>query len=631
MSGIHDSQSQPPIWSHLNHIHSLISAAISTKIPSIFSSALSHSLSRTPSRPNLIQSPPDPSIRSDLAQLSRISGEISSHLEDIHGWLGAFACEDGDNIAKVESSQLHQDLIGMFAAIRVRNSKGSKDFRSEFEARVAAAQKDIERIRHVLGLVEFIRVLNIKQLGRAIFSIARHVPLKDISNPSIPNWPAIEDSLMMIKSMSYTLRKELNYPGTSRIASDPELKSLITKLHLVSTFIFNSTDLRSEKRPIDLRDDSVRKLIEDFGLDLARYRQKVDRSGINIEMYKDTQYAALVYRDIVQKCLGYAIRDVKGDGNCFFRSVARSVMPLISQKIEDVISLNLRKKVNVGKMQSLEAKGENPEKYAFYGFVIPEINDSIMMARPGIWADHIQLQKISKLLSRPLNLLCFDDFKQKLTNEGKITPGPDFTILPPISPESSIASIPIVSDPIWLFFTPLPGHYEALVLPRGLSVGSRGIGVEMGAVVKDVREMERAVKAGGGAYPASEKIVHVYLRLENEVCELERKVCSLSSLPKESRPAAATEIKERGRQVILAVSTLHFVLQNIGLQSFLASLKNSTGQIGPEHLWDIYGDIVPLLFRENELLFDEDEPISTGEGPLSFICQNVYRIFEKAR
>ncbi len=52
----------------------------------------------------------------------------------------------------------------------------------------------------------------------------------------------------------------------------------------------------------------------------------------------------------------------------------------------------------------LKQKGQ-AQDYPFHGFVIENVNDSVTMARAGVWADHIQVTKLALLLQRPIQLV----------------------------------------------------------------------------------------------------------------------------------------------------------------------------------------------------------------------------------
>lgn len=71
----------------------------------------------------------------------------------------------------------------------------------------------------------------------------------------------------------------------------------------------------------------------------------------------------------------------------------------------------------------MQAHGKGAE-YQFHGFVIENVNDSLTMAKAGVWADHIQVQKLSQKLQRPLELFTFDDVALRMDRQGKYVPFP---------------------------------------------------------------------------------------------------------------------------------------------------------------------------------------------------------------
>jgi hypothetical protein len=129
----------------------------------------------------------------------------------------------------------------------------------------------------------------------------------------------------------------------------------------------------------------------------------------------------------------------------------------------------------------MQAHGKGAE-YQFHGFVIENVNDSLTMAKAGVWADHIQVQKLSQKLQRPLELFTFDDVALRMDRQGKyvsfplslsfrsvlfrvahvfmsslvrLRPGKDYMI-----------GTEFGGPPISLYYTPSPGHYEVISLPQ---------------------------------------------------------------------------------------------------------------------------------------------------------------------
>jgi hypothetical protein len=164
------------------------------------------------------------------------------------------------------------------------------------------------------------------------------------------------------------------------------------------------------------------------------------------------------FKRLVTDHTPYTIHKIDGDGNCFFRAVVRHTYPNITRAWEDALSLGLRKRLNTVQLRSyremplfsrsrppcsplhvcvlshkqqhqqgsereMQAHGKGAE-YQFHGFVIENVNDSLTMAKAGVWADHIQVQKLSQKLQRPLELFTFDDVALRMDRQGKYVPFP---------------------------------------------------------------------------------------------------------------------------------------------------------------------------------------------------------------
>jgi len=162
-----------------------------------------------------------------------------------------------------------------------------------------------------------------------------------------------------------------------------------------------------------------------------------------------TDYILSAFRTIITQHLGYHITNVTGDGNCFFRAVMKHLYPNITKDWEDRLSLMLRKRLNEGTEKRLAQVGRGQD-YQYHGFVITDINDSVTMAKAGVWADNVQVCKLSEAFQCPVKVITFDDVGLKLGKD-QLCPGTDYVI-----------GSAHKQDPITLFFTPSPGHYEVL-------------------------------------------------------------------------------------------------------------------------------------------------------------------------
>lgn len=127
------------------------------------------------------------------------------------------------------------------------------------------------------------------------------------------------------------------------------------------------------------------------------------------------------FTEIVRRWLssrGWVLSDVRGDGNCFFRSVVRSIFHAaspekcsISGAEEDSLSTYLREEISAMEI--------------YQDYVVAGDSDQLMMGQDGVWADAIQVAKVSQYLEVPVYVVRCDDPGLRFNGDsGCIVPSP---------------------------------------------------------------------------------------------------------------------------------------------------------------------------------------------------------------
>lgn len=131
--------------------------------------------------------------------------------------------------------------------------------------------------------------------------------------------------------------------------------------------------------------------------------------------------AASFYR-VVREWLSareWAISDVRGDGNCFFRSLVRALfraaIPSVSASGSDDVEGSLAQYLR-----------EETDKMKIYqDYVAADEGDQRVMGQPGVWADAVQVAKASQYLEVPIHVVRCDDPGLRFNSDsGEITPSP---------------------------------------------------------------------------------------------------------------------------------------------------------------------------------------------------------------
>lgn len=128
---------------------------------------------------------------------------------------------------------------------------------------------------------------------------------------------------------------------------------------------------------------------------------------------------SIAFTEVVRQWLknhGWTVSDVRGDGNCFFRSIVRALFHTATPSCgytsgpeEDSLSLYLRKEINAMEI--------------YQEYMVFSDNEQLMMGQPGVWADAIQVAKVSQYLEVPIHVVRCDDPGLKFNSDsGCIVP-----------------------------------------------------------------------------------------------------------------------------------------------------------------------------------------------------------------
>eukprot|EP01129_Flabellula_baltica_P007962 TRINITY_DN3134_c0_g1_i3.p1 TRINITY_DN3134_c0_g1~~TRINITY_DN3134_c0_g1_i3.p1 ORF type:complete len:592 (+),score=103.90 TRINITY_DN3134_c0_g1_i3:240-2015(+) len=263
----------------------------------------------------------------------------------------------------------------------------------------------------------------------------------------VPNWIAINQILLKIHTIAYQLRKLVTGPLKGNLA----IENVVCILDDMRYDIFN---------------DQRTKFFEDTCLDLlvleklSEYETHFTHLVNFVDVYSHWSsndipedpdyldpygYNQLSFRNICKKLLPeYDLIEVSSDGNCFYRAVIKFLWSCPEAYQEKCCSL-LREVLN-----PLDSTDER-----FSGFEVEGVSDAATMRQDGVWADHLQVLKLSSHMNRPVWLIRYDDREIKLLKTGELIPGPDYQIA---TMEDNSASN---ETPIVLYFIP-EAHYEVL-------------------------------------------------------------------------------------------------------------------------------------------------------------------------
>eukprot|EP01102_Stenamoeba_stenopodia_P017833 TRINITY_DN644_c0_g1_i1.p1 TRINITY_DN644_c0_g1~~TRINITY_DN644_c0_g1_i1.p1 ORF type:complete len:624 (+),score=106.69 TRINITY_DN644_c0_g1_i1:127-1998(+) len=437
-----------------------------------------------------------------------------------------------------------------------------------------------EIIKEIYGQIDIADLVQVvhshvpKELAETLFELSKGIPVKEIpSDANVSNWPGIENCLKTIHALKARLEKEKK--STCSMFSQNEIDYVLSKLNYVQVVTFNSKEIRLSKK---------HKVVRNLDMDLAPYIPKPEK--LLAEFLSPTDYVMNSFRNVI-KLMGYDILHIEGDGNCFFRATVKTLFPTIPRNWEDSLSTMVRKSLNRGLAQRAKETGQ---EYPYQGFVIDNVNDSMTMAKVGVWADHIQVQKLAAVLERPIWLILYDDIQLQRDMDGNLIPGRDYNIGNG------------KGEPLVLFFTPSPGHYESIV-NKDRPKNNLTVNEQLTEIEKTHAQHRTDIE---NISPVP--ICNAFFQIAEEVQCLEQISKNFAKdTPDELMPVVLMDIQERATRLFDHMRRFWCVLSQITAR-YLA-----VRQLAREF---IYLDILSNIFKD-AIVWSENQVITVGFGPLS--------------
>eukprot|EP01090_Pellita_catalonica_P004089 TRINITY_DN13931_c0_g1_i1.p1 TRINITY_DN13931_c0_g1~~TRINITY_DN13931_c0_g1_i1.p1 ORF type:complete len:739 (+),score=124.96 TRINITY_DN13931_c0_g1_i1:65-2281(+) len=458
----------------------------------------------------------------------------------------------------------------------------------------APIEKFITKMDHVILYIGFVKLLTsykVDELGPIVFQQLHGKSLKDIS--SLPKWPYVSNVQLSIEKMkSYLLD---GVEDSEAFFAKEEIKILAHKLDSIFTDVFNNREVYYKAK------DEVKKNLE-FDWNRFALTSAETKGGLFVDFMSANGYVIESFRNLIT--IKASITKVAGDGNCFFRAVVRSCAPYVTSEWEDKLSLRIRKKLNIGVEKNLDKLGQG-KIYPFKGFVVQNVNDSVTMAKAGVWADHIQVKKLASRLQRPIWIIAFDDGNLTRDIHGVITPGKDFIIGEEYAKESKM-------DPLLLYYTPSPGHYESFSQPvLVMPTPSLTLTEELQAMEK-VKVIE------------ARNVTELFFKIEAEISQIEeiyskqRSFNVANLVDKNLQSAIQNELLSRSSIIFNLIKRfLHLILLRIG-KGYLKSIHMHKDYFLHEEL------ITALV--DDDLLFIDGALEQIGDGPLSDLVDRLRKV-----
>jgi len=412
------------------------------------------------------------------------------------------------------------------------------------------------------------------------------------------------------------------------------IKSILMKLELVKREIFNIRDWKvkgSYQIDYSAYSDSVQHLINLIERSSwARKDIKFDPLYLSVDELNQHSFRNIVHRVFNN----YHLVKIQSDGNCFFRAVIKYFWQNCPQNVEDEASLMIRKLINPS--SKLKRKREcyqdraspkkemkrepsesnqiltvqNESNYTCYDeFEEAGVNDEETMQNSGVWADHLQVLKLSAYLERSIWLYRYDDLNIKIDENGKLIPGNDYQIR-----SSYNQLITNELSPITLYFIP-EAHYEVLRLRQSNEVQIHKLIERLGVLIGTTETCDIA-----------QTIIVLLFNLLKEVNDIEEFYLILGLIPNVEE---AREIKKKRKELITFIHQLkglihripssftsnlekHGKVQMVLLRIFINdALKKLNKTDGPHFLMAI------LLKELNSLLFPNEESILSSSQELN--------------
>eukprot|EP01087_Luapelamoeba_hula_P015392 TRINITY_DN4594_c0_g1_i2.p1 TRINITY_DN4594_c0_g1~~TRINITY_DN4594_c0_g1_i2.p1 ORF type:complete len:1051 (+),score=220.86 TRINITY_DN4594_c0_g1_i2:132-3284(+) len=373
------------------------------------------------------------------------------------------------------------------------------------------------------------------------------------------------------------------------------------------------------------------------------------------EFISVAEYSMGAFREVVERNSCHDILKVEGDGNCFFRAVIKYHFPEVPRDWEDQMSLKLRQSLNNDakpveqdnnsdstaaptpdesakkddkkkrkeekkrkkELKRNYRKGKAPaavedDKEAsmrasedFNGFVIENLNDAGTMAEAGVWADHVQVEKLARRLRRPINLLTFDDIGLHTDNNLAIYPGVEYCV------GAKYAQSPSIN----LYFTPTPGHYEALKDgPTGRTPPESSESLWK-RFVKETSSMKDFTKL------SPLLVCNCFFMLAKEGELIQKLFENFSAVgDTDLIKVLYNDMSERAKLLNSRLRTLNQVLQKLD--------ENYVNTVKTDRSYPIYDEIISTLIGASKAQTEGEESIG---GPLTHIRDMVNHIVAMAQ
>eukprot|EP01089_Gocevia_fonbrunei_P021510 TRINITY_DN8386_c0_g1_i1.p1 TRINITY_DN8386_c0_g1~~TRINITY_DN8386_c0_g1_i1.p1 ORF type:complete len:626 (+),score=129.52 TRINITY_DN8386_c0_g1_i1:83-1879(+) len=455
----------------------------------------------------------------------------------------------------------------------------------------------------------------------------------------------------------------------------------MNKITSLQHYIFNRKQFRECRSDNQLSSAAFKSLDADFTPFLVSSLDAINGGKeLLLDFLTFNDYLLLAFRRLVS-LLGCKIVAVTGDGNCFFRAVVKAItMPLagvfagqssgIPRDWEDKMSRSLRKKLNSGEEKKYRHAAEillaglgagntnSPTGYQWEGFTVGGVNDSVTMARDGVWADHIQVKKLAKQMKRPIWLVCFDDVGISVGENGEIIPGKNYRVIDSEVENSEVPQTGELEEALVLHFTPSPGHYEVLEQPAGIrSYGENHDDWKKKWHEMNGREAVEEISKKGNSVTVWELLV-TFWKVEKEVEE----IISLDNQLKwnsGSNPGVSgifgtagsfwsagfggpsgggvgtgismdqilqADIQDRADKIIPVLKKMHCdVLIKLSSSGYITLAQKLLWRE-----WPVLGELIdPLIGDGATPVFVDGMLEYPGSGPFSLMCVKLYKIVPK--
>jgi hypothetical protein len=528
-------QDNTPLWKTINEDYCVLTELRDVQYPDLMRSLRNESETYMKLKP-----PPQnastcriDSLEVALRNVNELKCKLSSAIEKVRNNLLVYALSEDISereLVSTLSPVAHQAYL--FHVADLHNKPHDRNPYATFNAVMQNLMKTIA----IYKIVRRLHVPKITQTAFLLYEKTKGKPQKDIATATLPNWPGMYCCFQTLHNINESIKQHANSLNGGLCLE--EAQHLETRLQVIKCYLFNSPDAHKSIHPKEVE-------LQDVDLTPFQYKQEYE---LLFEFLSTADYVMDSFKKIVVDHTPYNIIKIDGDGNCFFRAIIRHTYPSISRNWEDKLSLGLRQRLNQGEERQLQENGKGSE-YTFHGFVIENVNDSLTMAKAGVWADHVQVQKLSILLKNPLFLYTFDDVTIRMDKNGILRPGKDYMI-----------GTHYEGSPISLYYTPSPGHYEVMMLPQPPELRT--------SLEEDIIHLEYFLETTRVPHidlPA-QNLCSVFFRLEAEVSLIEQVAKQGGWLAaREIKQAIDAEVHERSTAFFSSFSRYRRIIKQLGL------------------------------------------------------------------